>query len=321
MQQISAHEKIEGFEPRIRAVVRPHKSDALIVSMDFNAQELRLIADDSKDPNMLACYVGDNLKDMHAITGAMIAHKKSESMRELVKEASDKYRDIDEAIYRVFTDLPKSGDVVKAKIYKEYRSLGKKVNFTALYGAMAEKVSATLMVSVQDAQDFLDARAEAFRVAESWKEDTIVRTAHEFGYVRSRLGAKRHLAPLLDSNDRYISSKAERQASNFRIQGSAAEMTKLAEGRIWRSGILDKYDATIIGPIHDEIVASVAIKDLYPFLKEMHACMVAPYADMEIAIESSIEFGPNMQDLVEIGMRPTDEAIAAGLKKLEEMIA
>ncbi len=204
-------------------------------------------------------------------------------------------------------------------MYKEFRSLGKKVNFTALYGAMAEKVSATLMVSVQDAQDFLDARAEAFRVAEAWKEDIIVRTAHDLGYVRSRLGAKRHLAPLLDSKERYISSKAERQASNFRIQGSAAEMTKLAEGRIWRSGILDRYDATVIGPIHDEIVASVAVKDLYPFLKEMHACMVEPYADMQIAVESSIEFGPNMQDLVEIGMRPTDEAITEGLRKLKEM--
>ena len=175
------------------------------------------------------------------------------------------------------------------------------------------------MVSVQDAQDFLDARAEAFRVAEDWKASVIVRTAHEFGFVRSRLGAKRHLAVLLDSNDRYITSKADRQASNFRIQGSAAEMTKLAEARIWRSGILDKYDATIIGPIHDEIVASVAVEDLYPFLKEMHACMVAPYADMEIPIESSIEFGPNMQDLVEIGLQPTDEAIAAGLEKLEAM--
>ena len=319
MQQMSAHEKVEGYEPRIRAVVKPHKDNALIVSMDFNAQELRLIADDSKDPNMLACYVGDNLKDMHAITGAMIAYKKSAMFKEAVSLAASSYVNLDEAIYREFAKLSKSDDAAKAKVYKEFRSLGKKVNFTALYGAMAEKVGATLMVSVQDAQDFLDARAEAFRVAEDWKASVIVRTAHEFGFVRSRLGAKRHLAVLLDSNDRYIASKADRQASNFRIQGSAAEMTKLAEARIWSTGILDKYDATIIGPIHDEIVASVAVEDLYPFLKEMHACMVAPYADMEIPIESSIEFGPNMQDLVEIGLQPTDEAIAAGLKKLEEM--
>ena len=318
-QQMSAHEKVEGYEPRIRAVVKSHKDNALIVSMDFNAQELRLIADDSKDPNMLACYVGDNLKDMHSITGAMIAYKKSAMFKEAVSLAASNYVNLDEAIYREFAKLPKSDDAAKAKVYKEFRSLGKKVNFTALYGAMAEKVGATLMVSVQDAQDFLDARAEAFRVAEDWKASVIVRTAHEFGFVRSRLGAKRHLAVLLDSNDRYIASKADRQASNFRIQGSAAEMTKLAEARIWRSGILDKYDATIIGPIHDEIVASVAVEDLYPFLKEMHACMVAPYADMEIPIESSIEFGPNMQDLVEIGLQPTDEAIAAGLKKLEAM--
>ena len=280
MQQISAHEKIEGYEPRIRAVVRPHAPGAVIVSMDFNAQELRLIADDSQDPNMLACYVGDRKKDMHSITGAMIAVKKSDHVKGIVEALREKYETYDEAVYYGFASLSESKDPAEIKIYKEYRGLGKKVNFTALYGAMAEKVAATLMVSEEDAQVFLDARAEAFRVSEAWKAETIVRSAKELGYVKSRLGAKRHLAEMFDSNDRRVSSKADRQAANFRIQGSAAEMTKLAEGRMWRKGLLQKYNSTFLGSIHDEVVASVMIEDLPGFLKDMHECMVEPYADM-----------------------------------------
>lgn len=322
MQQLSAHEKIEGYEPRIRSAILPHVSPrgvkTVVVSMDFNAQELRLIADDSQDPNMLACYVGDKLKDMHAITGSMIAYKKTEVLKARVQAAKAEYSTLDDAIYYEYVKLSKEVDEVLRKVYGDYRKLGKKVNFTALYGAMAEKVAATLMVSEEDAQAFLDARAEAFRVAEEWKATVIVKQAKEQGFVRSRMGAKRHLAELLDSDDRGVSSKAERQAANFRIQGSAAEMTKMAEGRIWSERLLERFDATIIGPIHDEVVASVAVDHLVPFLKAMHACMVAPYADMKVEIKSSIDFGPNMQDSVEIGMEPTDEAIAEGLKKLEE---
>jgi hypothetical protein len=319
MQQMSAHEKIEGYEPRIRAVVQPHAPDAVIVSMDFNAQELRLIADDSKDPNMLACYVGEHKKDMHSITGSMIWLKKSETAKQKVAEVGGLYATQDEATYAAFVAMATSEDQAEVKAYKEYRSLGKKINFTALYGAMAEKVAATLMVSEDDAQLFLDAREAAFKVSELWKEQTIVASAKELGYVRSRLGAKRHLAQMFDSGDRYISSKAERQASNFRIQGSAAEMTKLAEGRMWRRGLTTRFPAVILGPIHDEVVASVKVSHLREFLKEMHACMVEPYADMQVEVKSSIEFGPNMQDLIEIGMEPTDAAIDQGLAKLKAL--
>lgn len=318
MQQMSAHEKIEGYEPRIRAVVQPHTPDAVIVAMDFNAQELRLMADDSQDPNMLACYVGDKLKDMHSITGSMIALRQSDLFKKKVEEVANSYENYDDAVYYTFVGMAKSDDPAEVKAYKEFRSLGKKVNFTALYGAQAEKLAATLMVSEEDAQVFLDARAEAFRVSEKWKTQYLVAKAKEDGFVRSKLGAKRHLAEMFDSFDRSISSKAERQAANFRIQGSAAEMTKLAEGRIWREGLTERFDAKIVGPIHDEVVASVAVKDLPQFIKEMHACMVKPYADMKIEIKSSIEFGPNMQDLIEIGMEPTDEAIAEGIAELKE---
>lgn len=313
-QQLPAHAKIEGYESTFRRVVLPHVKNAVIVAMDFNAQELRLTADDSQDTNMLACYVGASLKDMHSITGSGIALKSSKEMQEAYAEFVKNHQPA-EAQYLSFKSL----EVSHPKVYKEYRGLGKKVNFTALYGAMAPKLAATLMVEEDEAQMFLDAREEAFSGATKWKNEIIIAEAREKGYVRSKLGAKRHLAALLDSNDRSVSSKAERQAANFRIQGSAAEMTKLAEGRMWEAGIFSgKYNAVCIGPIHDEVVASVHIDDLVPFLQDMHAAMVQPYADMKVPIMSSIDIGPNFYDTYDLGMEVNPEKVLEAVEKMRE---
>ena len=135
------------------------------------------------------------------------------------------------------------------------------------------------------------------------------------------LGVRRHLAEALMSDDRFISSKAERQAVNFKIQSSSAEMTKLAEGRMWRQGLFSKFDAVCYGPIHDEVVASVMISDLEEFLPLMHACMVAKYATMQVPIESSISFGPSFGEQIEIGIVPTAQAIQEGLVEMAEEFA
>lgn len=317
MQQMPVHAKIKGFESKFRRVVRPHKPGAVILSLDFNAQELRDIADDSQDPNMLACYVGDNLKDMHSITAASIAlGRMPEYMQPLIEKLREYYEDQDDLVYWAFKEIEK----VDEKLYGDYRSLGKKVNFTTEYGAMAEKLAMTLMVTMEEAQAFIDAREAAFHVAAKWKEG-LIKQAREDGYIRSRLGAKRHLGEMFDSFDRSISSKAERQAVNFRIQGSCAEQTKKAEGRMWREGIFasGEFDAVCIGPVHDEVVASVMLEDLLEFIPKMHKLMVAPYADMKVPVVSSIAFGPNFYDQIEIGTEPTREAIEAGVKKMQEL--
>lgn len=292
MQQLPAHGKVKGYDAPFRRNIIPHKTDAVIVSMDFNAQELRAIADDSKDPNMLACYVGDDKKDMHAITGASIWKAREPA------EAAEAMKEFGGDLYKAFKAMESTNPVK----YGELRSLGKKVNFTTEYGAQAPKLAQTLMISESDAQLYIDAREESFPVAKAWKEKIIVQQAHDQGFVRSRLGAKRHLAEALDSGQGYIVSKAERQAVNFRIQGSCAEQTKLAEGRMWQRDLFTgKYDAICIGPIHDEVVSSVSLKDLFKFLKEKHECMCADYADMKVPVVSSIAVGPNFYDQVELG--------------------
>jgi DNA polymerase I-like protein with 3'-5' exonuclease and polymerase domains/5'-3' exonuclease len=305
MQQLPKHPKIEGQPAKFREVIIPHKSNAIIVSMDFMAQELRVIADYSQDPNMLACFIGDNLADMHLLTGLGIAQRR-------MSKANWSYETLEAAI--------SDPSDTNFKFAKECRVLGKKTNFTTEYGAAAPKLAQTLLVSEDDAQDFIDAKEAAFPRAVQWKLE-VVSEVKAAGFVVTKLGARRHLAPLLNSDDKWIASKADRQAVNFLIQSSSAEMTKLAEGRMWLANLVNRFDCQIIGPIHDEVVASCTIEDLPEFIAAMHKCMVVPYADMTVPVLSSISFGPNFGIQIEIGEEPTAEAVNQGLKELQEMEA
>lgn len=295
-QQLPKHSKIEGQEAKFREVIVPHHPDAVVVSMDFDSQEMVLIAFQSQDPNALSCFQGEQRKSPHTITGLGIIREE--------EKIDISYDDFEAAL--------SSSDKLVAKHYKDVRGLGKKVNFTAEYGAMAEKVAATLMISVERAQLFLDAREAMYPVAGQWKED-IKSEVREHGVVRTMKGGVRHLANILMNGTSFEKSKAERQAVNFKVQGPAGEQTKLAEGRMWKEGLFFDYDAVCYGPIHDEVVASVLIKDLHEFLPKMHACMVAPFANMDLEVVSTISFGPNFYRQTEIGPLPTREAIDKGL--------
>lgn len=307
LQQLPKHPKVEGQPAKFREVIAPHKSGAVVVSMDFSAQELRVIAEYSQDKNMLACYVGDNLRDMHAMTGLGILKHSQWVWPGGVEPHKVTYDEFMAA-------LNNKGDV-NHKLAKEARTLGKKVNFTTEYGAAKAKLAQTLLVTEDEAQKYIDAKEAAFPRATAWKEE-VIDEAQSKGFVVTMLGAKRHLAELFNNEDRFIASKADRQAVNFKIQSSSAEMTKLAEGRMWEADLTGRYDCTIIGPIHDEVVASCMIGDLPGFIEDMHKCMVDKYGSMLIPIESSISFGPNFAQQIEIGDKPTVKAVEYGVAQL-----
>lgn len=301
VQQVSKHAKAEGETPRVREVYVPHHSNAVIVSMDEDGQELRIIADYSKDPNMVACFVGDKPKKMHGLTGLSI----------LKEEEPEIYA---EWTYEQFMKAYANGE----KEIKEKYNLGKKVNFTTEYGAQAPKLAETLIVFEEVAQKYIDAKEATFPIARAWK-NSVEEEAKTNGCVRTKMGAVRHLAGALMSTDRYEASKALRQAVNFKVQSSSAEQIKRAIGAMWRKRLMEKYDCVFLFPVHDEVVWSVGIPDLIAFLQEAHACMVQPYGGMEIPIVSSIAFGKSFgpADQVEIGTSPDPRAITAGIKTVQ----
>lgn len=299
--QLPKHAKITGQPARFRETIVPHKPSAVIVSMDFVAQELRVIADYSRDENMVACYVGDNKKDMHALTGASVLQWREKQV---------------DWSYPAFVEILDNDAHLMYKKVKEHRNLGKKINFTTEFGAMAPKLAMTMLVTEAEAQIFIDAKEKNFPGVRVWKDETIAESKR-LGFVTTMSGARRHLRDVYMGDDHWLKSKAERQSVNFKVQGSSAEMTKRAEGRMWQEGIFFDFDAVCLGPIHDEIVASVVVDDRFlEFLKRMHWCMVQPYGNMWIPIESSISFGKNFGDQIEVGDQPIAAAVSEGLKKL-----
>lgn len=283
-----------------RACFLPHHNDAVMVSLDFKAQELRVIADQSGDEVLTSCYVGDNRRDMHHLTGLSIAQKT-----------------IDEAItYEVFAEAIADPDHEFHKAFTPLRKKGKTVNFASEYGAQGPKMAETLMVPIEQAELYLASKHETFWRAEEWKKNEVIPWAKEHGYYLTMLGARRHLAEGFESGEWGLRSRAERQAVNYAIQGSCAEMTKLTMGRVWRARMLSRYDAQYFSVIHDEIVFSVHRDEAVAFIQELHPMMVAQYATMKIPLESSIGIGRNFKDLIEIGELPKTELILGALEQL-----
>lgn len=299
-----------------REVYVPHEPDAAIISEDFNGQELRLMAGQSLDKNMMACYVGDKKKDIHSITasGAMI----KKWGKEHVAAFAEKYGvkpDSAETTYDLFVKVRKDGDAADHKKADDLRKDAKNVNFAAQFDAMAPKLSEMLVMTLSDAQDFLDAKVAMFPDVETWKDKVRARV-NSVGFETTMLGARRHLAHAILGQDSWAASKAGRQGPNYKIQGSAAEMTKLAMGRLWDSGVFFRLNARFIAPIHDELVSSVHRNDMVEFARIQHECMTQPYSNLPVPIVGSISLGINFGQQHETGEEFSEVAINKALKEI-----
>jgi DNA polymerase I-like protein with 3'-5' exonuclease and polymerase domains/5'-3' exonuclease len=286
-----------------RRCFRPHRKGAVIVSLDFNAQELRVIADQSKDPLMLSCYVGPlaERKDLHHLTGLGIAIQK------LKQEIS----------YEEFAAALDDESDPMHKAYKGFRKKAKTVNFSTEYGAEEDTLAGTLMVPPEEARLYIDTKHATYARSETWKKDELIPEARRVGYSRTLMGGRRHLAEAYRGKS-WEARRGDRQAVNYRIQGSCAEMTKQVMGAIWCSDILDRFDVAFFAPIHDELVFSVMLDELCDVVPLIHQHMVMPYADMEVPMESSVGIGLNFLDLIEIGIHPTPELLDKTARTLRE---
>lgn len=301
----------KGEGVKFRECFLPHHRDAVIVSIDFNGQELRQGAAQSGDANMLACYIGDHKKDMHSLTaaGAMKAKwgaaKLAELRAQYGKEGDDDYT--------LFMRLRKCEDKVVAKMASTLRTESKSCNFLAQYGGQAAKLSETLVIPVQDAEAFLQAKQAAFPEYEAWKA-RVERETQQLGYVKTPMGARRHLRESLISEEWGVADKAMRQSANFKIQGASAEQTKLAMARLWSSGALLRLDMVFFAPIHDELVWSVHRDHVLESIKVVHNAMTQPYGDLDIPFLGSVSLGPNFGEQHECGDETMENPILLDTK-------
>ena len=147
-----------------------------------------------------------------------------------------------------------SGDVTR-----EMRRKAKEVNFGIMYGIGAYGLSNRLEISQSDAKEIISRYFTRFPKVQQYIGDTIAGARKE-GYVSTLLGRRRYIADIR-SNNHNIRQNAERQAINMPIQGTAADMIKLAMVHIDSEIINRKLASSMLLQVHDELVFEVMIHE------------------------------------------------------------
>ncbi len=208
---------------KIRQAFVPREKDWLIYSSDYSQIELRVLAHISNDEHLKAAFLEG--QDIHASTAM-----------------------------RVF-GIEKAEDVTP-----NMRRQAKAVNFGIVYGISDYGLSQNLGISRKAAQQYIDTYFEKYPGVKEYME-RIVREAKDQGYVETLYHRRRYL-PDINSRNYNIRSFAERTAINTPIQGSAADILKIAmielDKRLKETGL----QATMLLQVHDELVFEVPEKEL-----------------------------------------------------------
>ncbi|PHX74861.1 MAG: DNA polymerase I [Chitinophagaceae bacterium] len=198
----------------IRKAFIPRDNDHVLISADYSQIELRIVAAISGDTNM--CDAFKMGKDIHTATAAKVYGVNEE-------------------------------DVTKEMRYK-----AKSVNFGIIYGQGAFGLAENLAISRTEAKTIIDNYKKEFPGITHYMESTI-QFAKDKGYVETLMGRKRWLRDINSSNFT-VRGFAERNAINSPIQGSAADMVKLAMIKVHHAIINQKLKSKMILQVHDELI-------------------------------------------------------------------
>lgn len=208
---------------KIRQAFVPRKKDWLIYSSDYSQIELRVLAHISNDEHLKAAFLEG--QDIHASTAM-----------------------------RVF-GIEKAEDVTP-----NMRRQAKAVNFGIVYGISDYGLSQNLGITRKAAQQYIDTYFEKYPGVKEYME-RIVREAKDQGFVETLYHRRRYL-PDINSRNYNIRSFAERTAINTPIQGSAADILKIAMIELDKRLKEEKLEATMLLQVHDELVFEVPEKEL-----------------------------------------------------------
>ncbi|UQB70530.1 DNA polymerase I [Epilithonimonas zeae] len=193
-----------------------------IISADYSQIELRLIAEISGEQNMIKAF--QNGEDIHVSTAAKLF------------------------------------DIPLEEVTKTQRGQAKTVNFGIIYGQGAFALAEQTGLSRSEAKKMIDSYYENYpRLKEYMAEQ--VKKAQDFGYVETILGRKRHLKDINSSNF-VVKAHAERNAVNAPIQGSAADIIKLAMIKIDQELEAQNLETKMLLQVHDELLFEVPIVEI-----------------------------------------------------------
>lgn len=189
----------------------------LFVGADYSQVELRVLAHFSKDPALIDAFQKD--EDIHSRTAALLFEKDA------------------------------------SQITPDERRGAKTINFGLIYGMGPQKLARELSITTNQAKEFIARYFEKLGTLKNFYED-LLQDALMRGYVTT-LAGRRRLLPELFSRNQQVQAQARRQAINTVIQGSAADVIKLAMLRVYNSPELTALNAKLILQVHDELLLEV----------------------------------------------------------------
>lgn len=232
----------------IRKAFVPRNDNHFIVSADYSQIELRIMAHMSGDENMIEAF--KNNEDIHTATASKIYN------------------------------IPKS------EVTREMRSNAKTANFGIIYGISAFGLSQRLKISRKEAAQLIDGYFNSFPKVKNYMEIS-VQAARSLGYVKTLFGRRRYLPDIVSANNT-VRSMAERNAINSPIQGTAADIIKMAMVNIHNELKNKGLKSEMILQVHDELVFDVPAE-------ELDELMVLVKKEMENAVKLDVPL------MVEVG--------------------
>jgi DNA polymerase-1 len=236
----------------IRKAFVPHNQDFTILSADYSQIELRIMASFSKDQTMIEAF--RNGIDIHTSTAS-----------------------------KVFK-------VPLQEVSSDMRRKAKTINFGIIYGISAFGLGARLNISRKEAGEIIEAYFEQFPAVKKYMDNSIQK-ARECEYAETLLGRRRYLR---DINSRNMTDRgfAERNAINAPIQGTAADMIKLAMIRIHEWLAKEKLQSKMILQVHDELVFDAHKSEVEQLQKTVEEIM-RNALPLEVPMEIGLGTGHN----------------------------
>ncbi len=236
----------------IRKAFVPRDENHSILAADYSQIELRIIASLSKDDHMIAAFA--NHYDIHKATAAKIYHIDIES------------------------------------VSKEQRRNAKSVNFGIVYGISAFGLSEQLGIPRKEAAALIEEYFQQYPAIKKYIDDNVA-FAKEHGYAQTLLGRRRYLYDI-NSRNAGLRQFAERNAVNMPIQGTSADMIKIAMIRIWRKFKELNLKSKMILQVHDELVFDVYNPEIEQ-VKEIVQSEMQKALPLSIPVEVGVDVGNN----------------------------
>jgi len=243
----------------VRACFIAGSPETVLLCADYSQIELRILAHLSGDENLVSAFVAG--QDIHERTAA--------------------------ALFGVAVD----------KVSRKQRDAAKTVNYAVIYGMGSQALATQLDISREEADKFIEDYFAQLPGVQQYM-DQIVRQAYQDGYVQTICGRRRPV-PELNSNNRGVQAYGERAAANAPIQGSAADIMKIAMADIAPRLQQTSADARMLLQVHDELVFEVPEQDISDVSKLTKQIMEEAW-ELSVPLSVDIKAGRNWRDLEDV---------------------